>query len=153
MRLEDYIKICDLHVKSVNRNLKKIEKYSLSTLHDFENLTDDKIDVIDSFIMRFGQLQDVIGTSIFPRILEVTGDLKKTDTFIDKLNKLEKLEYLPDAQWWRDIRDLRNASAHDYPNEYEKILEHIQQLTITVPQLLEYWEKLKKKVELLIAKQ
>jgi len=39
---------------------------------------------------------------------------------LDKLNRLEKLGYLKNAQKWQDIRSIRNKFAHDYRDDSEK---------------------------------
>ena len=39
---------------------------------------------------------------------------------LDKLNRLEKLGYLQNAQEWQDIRSIRNKFAHDYRDDSEK---------------------------------
>jgi len=42
-------------------------------------------------------------------------------SFIDILDKLEKLGVIESAEDWFKIRELRNRITHEYPNEEEEI--------------------------------
>ena len=121
MDLSDYIRIGNIHEATLEFNLREIKNFKLSSTSNFKNLTIPEKNPIDVVIMRFGQLQDMIGAQIFPRILEYLEESNPTDSFIDKLHKLEKLEYLPDVQWWRNLKKLRNNFSHDYLDDYEAI--------------------------------
>jgi hypothetical protein len=150
MDLSDYIRIGNIHEATLEFNLREIKNFKLSSTSNFKNLTIPEKNPIDVVIMRFGQLQDMIGAQIFPRILEYLEESNPTDSFIDKLHKLEKLEYLPDVQWWRNLRKLRNNFSHDYLDDYEAIALFFNDLMTQVPQLLDYWKKLQEKLEILI---
>lgn len=39
---------------------------------------------------------------------------------LDKLNRLEKLGYLLDAENWSSVRSIRNKFANDYPDDFDK---------------------------------
>ena len=88
-----------------------------------------------------------IGSKIFPYILNFAGE--KTLSFIDNLNTLEKLEILESANWWQDLRKLRNEIAHDYDNKYDELAAHTNQLVTRAQELLDYWTKLKPKLEII----
>lgn len=153
LRLEDHIKIATIHAKRLQYGLKQIQSINTYTAEYFEKLDELSIAMIDSTILRFIKLQDTIGASIFPSILELTEPVTITDlTFIDKLNKLEKLGYLDNAQWWQNLRKLRNDLTHDYPNTYQLLAHYFQEFIIKTPELLAYWKELEKKVMLLIKK-
>ncbi len=149
MDLHDYIRIGNIHEATLEFNLNEIKNFNLPSIYDFKQLTIPQKNPIDVVIMRFGQLQDMIGAQVFPRILEHLEETKLTDSFIDKLHKLEKLGYLPDTQWWRDLRKLHSNFSHDYLDDYETISLYFRELMLQVPQLLDYWKNLKKKIELI----
>jgi len=93
---------------------------------------------------RFGKLQDIIGSKIFPLILNLLEE--DAVAFIDKLNKLEKLGYIEDANWWIELREIRNKIAHYYPDDHDLICSHISVATIKAAGLIEFWQKLKTKI-------
>ena len=39
---------------------------------------------------------------------------------VDRLNRLEQLGWLPSAAEWSELRRIRNAFAHDYPETPEE---------------------------------
>ena len=41
------------------------------------------------------------------------------DAYLDKLNRLEKIGALPSVEEWLELREMRNAFAHDYPENSE----------------------------------
>jgi hypothetical protein len=93
---------------------------------------------------RFGKLQDIIGSKIFPIILNLLEE--EAVAFIDKLNKLEKLGYIDDANWWIELREIRNKIAHDYPDDHDLICSHLSVVILKAAELIEFWQKLKTKI-------
>ena len=59
----------------------------------------------------------------------------RTSSFLDILNKLEKLNVLSSTADWQFFRNLRNNLAHDYP-------ESIQQTVDTLNILFKEWPKM-----------
>jgi hypothetical protein len=100
-------------------------------------------------ITRFAQLQDLIGSKIFPFILETVGEFDVM-TYIDKLHRLEKLGYLHDTFWWQDLRILRNNIAHDYLEETETLVKYFSEFIIQAQRLLDYLKTLDEKLKILI---
>ena len=106
-----------------------------------QHSSEQQIDSIDAFRVRFADLQDCIGNKLFKGILLLEEE-QPTST-LDTLHKMEKRQILPDVELWREIRHARNAFAHDYPEsdqekadtlnyafdlapELEKILNNVQ---------------------------
>ncbi|GAA3535883.1 hypothetical protein [Zobellella aerophila] len=56
-----------------------------------------------------------MGAKLLPGILELTKEQGALATFIDKLNRLEKIGALSSAEQWLELREMRNQFAHDYP--------------------------------------
>ena len=78
---------------------------SAATLAD---LDDDAVQDIDQFVLRFGKLQDVLGTRLFPALLDALQEPYEDRPMLDKLNRLEKLGLLESAEAWEKLRALRN---------------------------------------------
>lgn len=57
--------------------------------------------------------------SPLPGILDALAEPGPLPTFIDKLNRLEKIGALESAQQWIQLREIRNQISHDYPNDPE----------------------------------
>ncbi|MDD2686370.1 MAG: hypothetical protein PHY62_09455 [Gallionella sp.] len=83
-------------------------------------LDDATVAVMDQFVSRFAKLQDLMGTKLLPLVLELTKEPGDLDAFLDKLNRLEKIGALPSVDEWLELREMRNAFAHDYPEDGEQ---------------------------------
>lgn len=66
------------------------------------------------------RLQDGMGGHLYPAILDYLQEPFEERPMLDKLNRLEKLGYVPNAETWQNIRSIRNKFAHDYPDDSEK---------------------------------
>jgi len=58
-----------------------------------------------------------MGAKLLPAVLELTYEEGNLDSFIDKLNRLEKIGGLPSVKQWLILREMRNQFAHDYPED------------------------------------
>ena len=114
------------------------------TPQSLKDLPSEQLAFLDMMTVRFGKLQDVIGSKIFLLLLEKLQE--DAPSFVDKLNRLEQLGYLPSANWWRALREIRNQVAHDYPTEYETICAHTQLLLAKSIELYSFWKDLKQKL-------
>jgi uncharacterized protein YutE (UPF0331/DUF86 family) len=102
------------HKDLLNKELKKLEKGK--DIFNFSKT--DNIIFSDAFIFRFIKLQSVLGEKIFPLFYEyLTGKDKREATFIDILNTMEKYKIITSADFWKEIREIRNIFVHDYPQE------------------------------------
>lgn len=142
----------EINVAAVERHLKRLEDalfYVLKnipiTAQDIENLPSQDISYMDMLSIRFSKIQDLIGARIFPLILELSEE-KEFLTVIDRLNRLEKLNFIDDANWWIGLRNLRNNMTHDYPDDTITIAKTINDLVVKSQQLLVYWNELKPKL-------
>lgn len=86
---------------------------------ELRRLDDEAIAVLDQFTTRFAKLQDTMGAKLFPAILELTREPGDFPAYLDKLDRLEKIGALPSADEWLEMREIRNAFAHDYPEDSE----------------------------------
>lgn len=60
-----------------------------------------------------------MGTRLFLAVLQSLGEWQEGEPFIDRLNRLEKLRVIDRAETWMGLRELRNLSAHEYPDQPE----------------------------------
>ena len=139
-----YANIADIQSTRLKDALTQINKLIPLSAAVLANLPADKLAFLDMLTTRFGKLQDIIGSKIFPIILNLLEE--DTVAFIDKLNKLEKLGYIEDANWWIELREIRNKIAHDYPDNHDLICSHISVVIVKAAELIEFWQKLKTKI-------
>ncbi len=115
---------CDRHLERLLYSKRKIESWGNIESDLFED--PDKVETLDSFIFRFSKLQDSMGEKLFPSLLEFLGEEVRNKPFIDILNRLEKLELIPSAEKWKELRELRNLLTHTYPWQRKELIELIK---------------------------
>jgi hypothetical protein len=86
----------------------------------FGHLTEEQVRSLDQFILRFTKLQDGMGNRLFSAILAYLQEPYENKPMLDKLNRLEKLGYIPSAETWQSLRATRNKFAHDYPDDWDR---------------------------------
>lgn len=72
-------------------------------------------------MLRFGKLQDAIGTRLLPSVLLYLQEPYEDRPMLDKLHRLEKLGYIENSEQWQTLRILRNRFAHEYPDDPDKM--------------------------------
>lgn len=140
--LKDYEKIADIHSRRLSAAIQKTEKFFPIDPLKLSILKDDEVAFLDMMTTRFSKLQDFIGGKIFPLILDILGE--NALSFRDKLNVLEKLRIIDDASWWMKMREIRNQITHDYPDNYDILAKHFNQMRPFIEKLLIFWVNLKK---------
>ena len=125
--LEETLEIIDINIKTAESDYKEIKSWNALTPQFFND--DNKRRVIDSFIFRFIKIQDLMGEKLFKEVLASLGEYKRNMSFIDILDKMEKLEIIDSADKWNDYRELRNGLSHEYPLNEEEIVKDIKLAT------------------------
>ncbi|MDM7274250.1 hypothetical protein [Sulfurihydrogenibium azorense] len=140
----------DKHKERLEYAKSKIEKWQLT-----QEILDDPeiVETIDSFIFRFSKMQDSMGEKLFPLILETLGEETRNKPFIDILNKLEKLEFIPSADEWKKLRNLRNSLTHTYPWEKEILLEEIKEALKYSDEMVKIYIQIKEKLNPYLSKE
>jgi len=64
-------------------------------------------------------------------------------SFIDILDKIEKLRIINSVEDWLKLRKLRNKLAHEYPDEFDEILGDIKEALKWLPEIKETYFKIK----------
>ena len=90
------------------------------TSESIDLLTDEQVQDIDQFILRYTKLQDTMGTRLFTSILNYLYEPVDNRPMLDVLHRLEKLGLIDSIVMWQEVRLVRNHFAHDYANDPEK---------------------------------
>ena len=139
-RLINYFNEAKKHIakiESVKRALDNVMPLDIESFYELLETEQDKLDVL---VFRFSKLQDLLGRKIFRAILEYSG-FDINISFVKILSELEK-ESLLDVDRWVSLRDVRNAIAHEYPNEEENMIEEINFIYKEVWYLVDVTQKL-----------
>ena len=89
---------------------------------------------VDAFVARFGRLQDTLGATLLPRLLEAL--LEPQGSVLDNLNRAETLGWVRSAADWAALRLLRNRMVHEYVDDPELLAEALNAAHQGVPDLL-----------------
>ena len=119
-QLTDAWRQCQRHFHHLQHALDSIADKLPLTGRRLASLDDDAIQALDQFVLRFGRLQDAMGTRLLPATLAVLQEPFEDRPMIDKLNRLEKLGFLESSNQWQQLRVIRNRFSHDYPDDPEK---------------------------------
>jgi hypothetical protein len=141
--LDSIFKIAEIHAKRLRFAMNYLKKKMPISAKDIENISDEDLPMFELYTSRFSKLQDFMGSSLFTAILETTGEQIEQMTFIDKLNKLEKLNLISSTQDWMSMRQIRNSLAHEYPEHPELTAKFFNDAYQLGTPLLETLEKLK----------
>ena len=139
LRLQDSWRESERHVHHMFHAMDSLRALWPLTAEKYAGLTDEQMQDIDQFVLRFSKLQDAIGGRFLPAISQFLGEDYESRPMIDKLNRLEKLGFVESAEKWPQIRDIRNRFAHDYPDDMEKNAEN---LNLAFEKALELYEML-----------
>ena len=142
-RLQREFEVCDKHILRINEALEELSSTLPLTIENYAQLNSGQIRCIDQFIFRFSKLQDAMGAKIFRYILEYLDEDVTSLPMRDILNRLEKYKFLPDANEWIYIRELRNEIAHDYPLMENDVVYILNELFSKVDVMYSIYDKLK----------
>jgi hypothetical protein len=113
------VDICLVHAERLRWAMQHLADKQPYTAASLSELTEIELAVFDQFIVRFSKLQDVMGAKLLPAVIELTHEEGELTTFIDKLNRLEKIGALDSVEQWLKLREMRNQFAHEYPDDPE----------------------------------
>jgi hypothetical protein len=145
-RIQEYLRICELHVDRLKWALGQAEQFSPLTPEIFDRLDYRQLAVWDFIVNRFSKLQDCIGSKIFPLVLSLTEENVDSMTTLDRMHKLEKIGFLPSSQVWKKIRDVRNHVTHEYPEKTDSLIAGFNDLIEYSFVLIGYFEKMKSEI-------
>lgn len=141
--LERYVKTATTHQARLEMVLPDVLKLLPMTEDKLRDLTKEQLMCLDTLTGRFAKLQDVLGSKIFPLIIKAFERDDAQDTIRDQLNKVEKLGALESVATWKELREIRNEIAHDYPDDEETIVRKINECATHCEALLKIWAQTK----------
>ena len=120
LRLQQAWRECRQHVHYMVYALTALAPKLPLTGASLQSLDAETVQDLDQFVLRFGKLQDAIGSRLLPAVLTYLQEPYEHRPMLDKLNRLEQLGYLERAEDWPRLRAIRNQFAHEYPDEPER---------------------------------
>ena len=141
-KLNEAIKLCSIHRDRMEFAYGKIEGFFPLTVEKYNSLLPEQMSYMDQWIFRFSKLQDSMGSKLFPSILQILGEDVEGIPFIDKLNKLEKLNVLDYGKEWLLLREVRNVVIHEYPFLVEELINGLNLLYSKYKLILKILDKI-----------
>ncbi|MEA3638997.1 MAG: hypothetical protein VBE63_03545 [Lamprobacter sp.] len=120
LRLQQAWRECQQHAHYMDYALTALAPKRPLTGASLESIDAETVQDLDQFVLRFGKLQDAIGSRLLPAVLSCLQEPYEHRPMLDKLNRLEQLGYLEHAEDWPRLRAIRNQFAHEYPDEPER---------------------------------
>ena len=141
-KLKPALEECELHLRRLHSAWQEAVTFEPLQTGLMGELTEDQIKTLDQLLFRFGKLQDAIGTRLLPATLQLVEEWRDNEPFLDKLNRAEKLGILSSVEQWQLLRELRNQTAHEYPNQPEMVKANLARLLAQVPVLEEIHQRI-----------
>lgn len=131
-----------LYYSKIVKSLKYLE-YSFQRTSTMplnpSRMNDSELEAWDGFASRFARTSDIF-LSKYVRAFILKDDPAFDGGFHDQLNRAAKLGLIENVETWVDIRQLRNATVHEYNDEdLEKIYEKFRRYS---PLLIDLRKKL-----------
>lgn len=139
-KLEAALRECRLHADTIEDALREASALRPLTSERVTSLGSDTRRLRDQIAYRFTKLQDSLGEKVLPGLLDLAQEpLPPGALFGEKLQRLERLGAISSAQQWRLLREVRNAIAHEYPDEPEVQAALLERLLSAASELLGVW--------------
>jgi hypothetical protein len=127
-----------LYYSKIVKSLKYLEysyNRTLSMPTNPAKMSDAQLEAWDGFASRFARSSDIF-LSKYIRSFILKDDPAFDGGFRDQLNRAEKLGLIEDANVWMEIRELRNATVHEYSDQdLEKIFEKFRKFSLLLLEL------------------
>ena len=95
---------------------------------------------LEAFTSRFCRLQDTVGDKLLPAWLLANGEQVKTA--FENLSLAERLNMIPSAEEWVEIRLLRNQMVHEYIESVEILADALNRAQAYQSQLRVFADKM-----------
>ena len=115
---------CNKHIEKLNDAKEYLQSIMPLTLETYSSINKIQSSFIDQLNFRFSKLQDTVGESILKGLLIKAKENVEKMTFLDILNRLEKLDIL-EKERWLELREVRNEIAHEYSFNQDKVVDNI----------------------------
>lgn len=125
--------------KVLSETLSYCEEVGLKENYSFAELVH-----LEALTSRFARLSDILIRKIF-RLIHLL-DYEPQETVRDSINRAEKIGLIEDASAFAEIREVRNAIAHDYVSEdlssiYERVFANSPKLLDAVQRVQKYCKR------------
>jgi len=90
-----------------------------------------------------------MGEKVLPLILLLAQEsIAENATFVEKLNRLERIGAIPSAEEWKKLRVARNAIAHEYPDDPELRASAVNLFLVGASQMSALYQTVHKYIDL-----
>lgn len=132
--------LCQGHAQALQDALQDMALRAL-TPAQYSQLSKADRRLLDQFAYRYTRLQDDMGTRLMPAVLKALGEDVAPMSAIDRFARLEQLGWLPSADAWATLRQIRNQFTHDDPDDVAERFDRLQAATVAAGQLLSLMEQ------------
>ena len=115
---------CNKHIEKLNDAKEYLQNIMPISLETYIYIDKIQSSFIDQLNFKFSKLQDTISESILKGLLIRSKENVEKMTFLDILNRLEKLEIL-EKERWLELREVRNEIAHEDSFNQDEVVENI----------------------------
>jgi len=140
--LESLFKVAKIHADRLSTSRQHLQPKMPLSSHDVEAFTFDEMLLWEMFVNRFSKLQDLMGAKIFKTVIDYAGESTDSMTLIDRLHTLEKLGLIDNVAVWKDMREMRNHLAPEYPDAPEIVANYLNKAFGMAAVLIETLNKL-----------
>jgi len=137
--------LCQGHAQALQDALQDMALRALTPVQ-YSQLSKADRRLLDQFAYRYTRLQDDMGTRLMPAVLKALGEDVAPMSAIDRFARLEQLGWLPSAEAWATLRQIRNQFTHDYPDDAAERFERLQAATTAAGQLLTVMEQFDERI-------
>jgi len=137
--------VCQGHAEALSEALQDMQLRALS-VDDYSHMSKADRRLLDQFAYRYTRLQDDMGARLMPAVLKALGEDIAPLSAIDRFTRLEQLGWLPSADEWLTLRQIRNQFSHDYPDSPAERFDRLQAATQAARQLLKVTAQFQQKI-------
>jgi hypothetical protein len=131
---------CRLHARTLSAGLREAASLRPVGAERVQSLDDATRRLLDQIAYRFSKLQDTLGEKVLPGLLDRSQEPLAPDAlFGEKLQRLERIGAIRSVEAWRTLREVRNAIAHEYPDQPAIQAAMIERLLTAADELVGMW--------------
>jgi len=145
LALQQSYSTCRMHQEALCEALVDLDQSDL-TEKMLQNLDKEQRRLLDQFAYRYIRLQDDMGNRLLKSVLLALGEDIAAMPVIDRLNRLEQLEWLPSAEEWMGLRKIRNNFTHEYPETAEERFARITLAIQSARRISDIFDEICKKI-------
>ncbi|KAF3978464.1 MAG: hypothetical protein HFP77_01780 [Methylococcales symbiont of Iophon sp. n. MRB-2018] len=120
-KLEKHYLALKDYSQAINKLVANIDIYDEVV---FNTLLVEQKAVLEAYLKRFSALQDLLGSKIFPSLLDVAGI--GVTAMSEVLSLIEKEGIIDSFDNWMALREARNELEHDYPEQLSQALINLK---------------------------